>query len=715
VRRFFNSIFAPSRRDKADIQKINALRAGFAGLSDDQLRATAARAGSVHKNDLLTLIAVTAAVASRLLGLDMFDVQLQGALALARGSIAEMQTGEGKTLAAVPAVAWYARHKAGVHVMTVNDYLARRDAAWMGEIYRFLGLTVAHVQQGMTAAERRAAYASDITYATANEIGFDFLRDRLALRLDEQVQRPFATAVIDEADSILIDEARIPLVIAGGDADDNAWAGAADHVVRNFRVPVHCTVDAGSRNVALTDAGITAVENAFGCANLYDARNFNLLTAVQDSLHAHVLLRHDVDYIVKNGAIEMVDEFKGRIAQERRWPAGLHTAVEVKEGVAEKRQGIILGSITLRHLVSLYPQVCGMTGTAATQALEFEKVYEMPVEVIPPNRPVIRVDHPDAIFATKAEKEDAVLAEIRRVYQASQPVLVGTGSVEESERLSRSLGDIPHQVLNARHDEREAAIIAQAGERGAVTISTNMAGRGTDIRLGQGVAELGGLYVIGTQKHESRRIDNQLRGRSGRQGDPGGSRFFVSLEDDLLVKYADLNPELGRDPETVQRLVEGQHLDARLFLQKYELPIEGQRHRIHSYRQSALEGNTNCASDLERLVTLRAIDDLWADYLARVTEFRSSLPWLDWALAGVPWLTLDHRDPLYEYAQKIHQSFPEMEAALPGEIARRLAEAESGATDPSERGAVWTYLTTDRPFGSFSQRFARGLRRKFKG
>ena len=714
MRRFLDSLFAPSRRDKADIQKINALRAGFAGLSDDQLRAAGARAIGLHKNDLLTVIAVTAAVASRVLGLDMFDVQLQGALALARGSIAEMQTGEGKTLAAVPAIAWYARQRNGVHVMTVNDYLARRDAAWMGEIYRFLGLSVAHVQQGMTAAERRAAYASDITYATANEIGFDFLRDRLALRLEDQVHRPFAAAVIDEADSILIDEARIPLVIAGGDSGENTFAYAADTVVRNFRVPVHCTVDVGSHNVSLTDSGIAAVENAFSCGNLYDQHNLGLLTAVQDSLHAHVLLRRDVDYVVKNAAIEMVDEFKGRIAQDRRWPAGLHTAVEVKEGVAAKRQGMILGSITLRHLVALYPRVCGMTGTAATQALEFQQVYELPVEVIPTNRPMIRADHPDAVFPTRAEKENAVVEEVRRAYQRAQPVLVGTGSVEESERLSRRLGNTPHQVLNARNDENEAAIIAQAGECGAVTISTNMAGRGTDIRLGPGAAELGGLYVIGMQKHESRRIDNQLRGRSGRQGDPGNSRFFVSLEDDLLVKYGDLNPELGRDPDTVQRLVEGHHLDARLFLQKYELPIEGQRYRIHSHRQSVLEGKIDCASDLERIVTLRAIDDLWADYLARVAEFRSGIPWLDFALGGVPYLTLDRRDPLYEYAQKIHQWFPEMEAALPGEIVRRLAEAEAGATDPGERGAVWTYLTTDQPFGSFSQRWARGIRRRFK-
>jgi preprotein translocase subunit SecA len=598
--------------------------------------------------------------------------------------------------------------------MTVNDYLARRDAAWMGEIYRFLGLTVAHVQQGMSPAERRAAYAADITYATANEIGFDFLRDRLALQLDQQVHRPFAAAVIDEADSILIDEARIPLVIAGGDDDDSALVYAADQVVRNLRAPVHCTVDAGSRNVALTDIGIAAVESAFACGNFYDEGNFRLLTAVQDSLHAHVLLHRDVDYVVKNGQVEMVDEFKGRIAQDRRWPAGLHAAVEIKEGTATKRQGMILGSITLQHLIALYPQICGMTGTAATQALEFQKVYELPVEVIPTNRPVVRVDHPAQHFATKAEKERAVLAEIRRVHHTGQPILVGTGSVEESERVARGLAGIAHQVLNARNDEREAAIIAQAGERGAVTISTNMAGRGTDIELGAGVAELGGLCVIGTQRQESRRIDNQLRGRAGRQGDPGCSRFFVSMEDDLMVKFADLNPEIGKDPDTMQRLVEGHNLDARLFLQRYELPIEGQRHRIHAARQAVLDGSSYCESELARQVTLRTMDDLWADYLGRVAEFRSGLPWLDWGLAGMPGLTVDRRDAFYEYAKAIQKWFPELEAELPEEIARRLAKAKADGEDPAERGAVWTYLTTDMPFGTFTRRFTRGLRRLFK-
>jgi preprotein translocase subunit SecA len=707
----FLDMFTGARGDAGEIRRINALRQEYSRLSDEALRATAETIVAPIK-DLLPMVAVTAVISSRVLGQDMFDVQLRGSLALARGKIAEMQTGEGKTLAAVPAVAWYARQGSGVHVMTVNDYLAKRDAAWMGEIYRRLGLSVGYLQQGMSTAERQAAYACDVMYATANEIGFDFLRDRLALHLEEQVQRPFSAAVIDEADSILIDEARIPLVIAGGDAGEESLAHGADRVVRTLRPQVHWTVEAGSNNAALTDAGINLVEGAFRCGNLYEERNFNLLTAVQDALHAHALLRRDVDYVVKEGVVEMVDEFKGRIAQDRRWPAGLHTAVEVKEGVTEKRQGMILGSITLQHLIALYPRVCGMTGTAATQALEFEKIYGMQVETIPTNRPVIRVDQPDQMFAAKTEKEQAVLEEIRRVHATGRPVLVGTGSVEESERLSRMLGDVRHEVLNARNDELEAGIVTRAGERGAVTISTNMAGRGTDIRLGEGVAELGGLCVIGTQKYESRRIDNQLRGRAGRQGDPGSSRFFVSMEDDLLVKYRDINPKVGSDVDTVQRLVEGRNLDQRMFLQRYELPVEGQRHHIHEYRQEVLEGRSECGSELARMVTLRTIDDLWADYLARVAEFRSGFPWLDWSMTGIPFLTLDRRDPQYEFAQKIHQWFQELEAEMPEEIARRVEEAEAGeGGDPGDRGAVWTYLTTDQPFGSFVERMARGLRR----
>lgn len=421
-----------------------------------------------------------------------------------------MQTGEGKTLAAVPAVVWFAKQRLGVHVMTANDYLARRDAQWMGPIYQFLGLSLGCIQQGLNSDERRQAYACDVTYGTANEVGFDYLRDQLALHQNQQVQRAFSVALVDEADSILIDEARLPLVIAGDGDQAASLAYHVDTLTRRFQRNVHYSVDENERNVVLTDEGVRSVETAFECGNLFDDENLALHAAVQDSLHAHALLHRDVDYLVKNGAIESVDEFKGRIIQERRWPAGLHTAIEAKEGVRPKKQGRVLGSVTLQNLMALYPTVCGMTGTAATQTEEFRGVYGLEVEVIPTNRPMIRVDYLDVVFQTRLDKENAVILQIRKAHKSGQPILLGTASVEESERLSRRLQDLPHEVLNARHDEREAAIVARAGERGAITISTNMAGRGTDIKLGEGVADLGGLYVIGTNRHESRRIDNQL-------------------------------------------------------------------------------------------------------------------------------------------------------------------------------------------------------------
>jgi preprotein translocase subunit SecA len=700
MRPLLKSVFVPSRRDQSDIRRINELRLEFVRLDDRELRTLATKTQSQ-----LELFAVAAVVGSRTLGQEMYDVQLKGALALARGSVAEMQTGEGKTLAAVPAIAWYARDKQGVHVMTANDYLARRDAQWMGEIYRRLGLTVGFIQQGMPPEVRRAAYACDITYSTANEIGFDFLRDQLAFDLSEQVHRPFGVAVIDEIDSILIDEARIPLVIAGGSYDGGNPEFQADSLVRSLRPGLHFTVMNNGRNVGLTDAGARVIERATNCTNLYEERNLPLLTAVQDALHAHALLHRDIDYVVKNGAVEMVDEFKGRTAQDRRWPDGLHTAVEAKEGVATKLQGMILGSITLQNLAAMYPRICGMTGTALSSQVEFRSTYLLPVEVIPTNRPMIRVDHPDVVFKTKTEKQRAVVEEVRKVHATGQPVLVGTASVAESEALSRLLFDVPHSVLNAKNDELEAAIIAQAGQRGAVTISTNMAGRGTDIALGEGVAALGGLCVIGTNKHESRRIDSQLRGRAGRQGDPGCSRFFVSLEDDLMIRYSDLDRQLKGDPDTIQRLVEGQTLDLRIFLQKYEMPIEGQRNRIHSYRQRVLEGKEPCQTKEEQLITLRAIDDLWADYLARLAELKAGIQWLSWGF----------RNPHHEYLWKLNEWFPELERAIPAEIARRLAEAKAGAGgDPRERGAVWTYLTTDQPFGNSTERIIKALWRAVK-
>jgi preprotein translocase subunit SecA len=700
VRDFLRNLFvrsgSPSHRREV-IREINARRQELRRLTEAVLQDRA-----IEARDLAETVAIAVVAAERLLGLEMFDEQLQGSLALADGRIAEMQTGEGKTLAAVPAIAWYAKAGKGVHVMTVNDYLARRDAEWMGPIYKYLGLTVGCIQQGMKGEERKQAYNCDVTYSTANEIGFDFLRDQIALNPEEQVHRRFAAAVIDEADSILIDEARIPLVLAGGEGGDATLAYRVDAVTRRLQRNAHYVLDQFGRSVSLTDAGIHAAERAFGCRNLFDERHLRLFTAIQDSLHAHALLRRDVDYLVKDGAIESVDEFKGRVVADRRWPAGLHSAVEAKEGVAAKTQGRILGSITLQNLVALYPQVCGMTGTAATQAGEFRAIYGMDVEVIATHRPVIREDLADRLYQTKREKEQAVHDEILRVHATGRPVLIGTASVEESERLSAAMGTLPHAVLNARNEEEEAAIIARAGGRGAVTVSTNMAGRGVDIRLGSGVAELGGLHVMGVNRHESRRIDHQLRGRAGRQGDPGSSQFFVSLEDDLLVKYGVDELNSPDAPARIQRKIETQNLQIREFLHKYEGVVEGQRQRVQERRQGILTGETPCASELEKLVSLTTIDELWSDHLAGVSGLREATQWTSWA----------NHNPLHEYLKDIDDMYRAMEATVEEEIPKRVAQAEAGGLDPTERGATWTYLTTDQPFGSIEERIVDGLRRK---
>lgn len=738
--RILRSLFA--RRDPApqQVERINTIRAELAQLNDAALCSYAQTA-----RGRLELMSAAAAAAARVLGQEMFDVQLRGALALSEGRIAEMQTGEGKTLAAVAAVVCYAQGKQGVHVMTVNDYLARRDAQWMRGVYEYFGLSVGCIQREMSTDERKEAYACDITYATANEIGFDFLRDQLALHPQEQVHRPFAVAVIDEADSILVDEARIPLVIAGGDSAVASLPNRVDAVTRRFQRGLHFTVDEHGRNAVLTDQGMHEAEHAFRCGNLYEERNLNLLCAIQDSLHAHALLRRDVDYLVKDGAIESVDEFKGRIIQDRRWPAGLHSAIEAKEGVNLKKQGQVLGSITLQNLVTLYAQVCGMTGTAMTQARELKEIYSLDVEVIPTNRPVIRIDHPDVLFPTKHEKEEAVFDEILKTHCTGRPVLVGTTSVEESERFSRRLQQeaISHHVLNARNEEQEAAIVSHAGQRGAVTISTNMAGRGTDIQLGPGVADLGGLYVIGTNKHESRRIDNQLRGRAGRQGDPGASRFFISIEDDLMQRYAGEGPLQIREPNAIQRVAEGQNLTIRLFLNKYESVIEGQRQIIQRRRQqilteghwdgfgddpvagvdstdaesaweaepeSALEIPLNECSPVkampqaERLIRLTTIDDLWSAYLAEIADYRAGIQLVSWS-----------RDPLHEYLITVHQTFTRLQRKIEKEWKQRIREAEAGDVLPSQRGATWTYLTTDQPFGPATERILRGLVRMVGG
>ncbi len=720
---------------EAQMTAIARRREQLSVLTDDILRSAAVQVRS--NPDLIEVFSLAAVIAERVLGLRMFDVQISGALTLQRGAVAEMQTGEGKTLAAVPAVIWYALNGRGVHVLTANDYLAYRDAVWMGGIYAWFGLSVAHIAQHMSAAARRAAYLCDVTYATANEVGFDYLRDGLARTRDEIVQRPFAFAVIDEVDSILIDEARIPLVIAGGIPEDPALACRADSVVTALRPRAHYSVDEFARNVQLTDAGIRRVESALDSGSLFEEENLRLLTAVQDALHAHVLLRRNVDYVVKNDSVELVDEFKGRIAQNRRWPAGLQSAIEAKEGVGLKTQGRILGSITVQNLVAMYERVCGMTGTAATQTEEFWKMYKLPVTVIPTNRPMIRRDLPDILYADGNARNRALIKEIQQVHQTGRPILVGTGSVEDSERLSAQLrvAAVPHSVLNARNDEAEAEIIAQAGALGTVTISTNMAGRGTDILLGgnppqtrKEVIELGGLYVIGTTRHEARRIDNQLRGRAGRQGDPGSSRFFISIEDDLLVRFGiESNP----DVDSVQRIAESQNMEIRETLWKYESVPEHHRRDVYALRSEILlspEWSIRSILPEDRYAELRqavgeetldaagrrlalaVVDDLWADYLASVAELRGGIHWVSWG----------GRNPLYEFLTGVRAIYEDFHQRLKQDIVDAFAAAivSNGEIrfqneERFERGATWTYLTTDQPFGTLGERIMKGIRRKF--
>jgi preprotein translocase subunit SecA len=679
---------------------VNSRRAALARLSDDDLTREARQAST-----LVDVVASTAVVAERVLGQRMFDEQILAALEMAGGRIIEMQTGEGKTLAAVPTVVWWARERQGVHVLTANDYLAARDAEWMGGIYRWMGVSVASIGQRSSPAERRAAYLADVTYSTANEVGFDYLRDGLALSPAELVHQGFASALLDEADSLLIDEARIPLVIAGAEGVGTLFPEKspdpflADRAVRELVPNHHFTVDAKALHVALTPAGVAFVERATGCGNLFDDEHLPLHAAVQDALHAHAILRRDVDYVVADGRVLTVDEFKGRLVPERRWPAGLHIALEVKEGVRRQAEGRVLGSITVEHLVGMYARVAGMTGTAATQAGELREVYGLEVTTIPPHRPVVRVDYPDVVFQTRAEKDAAVRAEIRQAHSTGRPILVGTPSVEESERLSRALPDVPHHVLNARNESAEAAIVARAGERGAVTISTNMAGRGVDIRLGEGVEALGGLYVIATHRHDSRRIDHQLRGRAGRQGDPGSSRFFVSREDPLMAKYAEDDP--GITPDQYQRIIEGRHLETRIFLRKYESILEAQRQQIADQRRQILEGEPDAAA---RAISLRTIDELWADYLAAVSELRS----------GSAWISLGYGDPLGHYLSQVHAMFGTLVDEIATETAARLESAAGGAPPPQQRGTTWTYLTTDEPFGRMTERIMKNLVARFR-
>ncbi len=488
-------------------------------------------------DDLLPeTFAVIREASKRVLGERHFDVQLIGGVVLHQGCIAEMKTGEGKTLTSTLAVYLNSLTGSGVHVVTVNDYLATRDAEWMGQVYKFLGMNVGRIVHDMDDAERREAYRADVTYGTNNEFGFDYLRDNMKFTLEDFCQRGFNYAIVDEVDSILIDEARTPLIISGpADVSTDLYKNV-NRIMRKFKRDEHYLVDEKGRQVSLTEDGIALGEDLLKIENLYDPRNIEYLHHLNQSLKAHVLFKKDVDYIVNNGQVVIVDEFTGRTMEGRRYSDGLHQALEAKENVKIERENQTLASITFQNYFRMYDKLAGMTGTADTEAPEFKKIYDLDVVVLPTQMEMVRMDFADVIYKNEKAKYQAVIKEITEKHENGQPVLVGTISIDVSEKIAQMLKKqkIPHDVLNAKHHEREAEIIAQAGQSGKVTIATNMAGRGTDIKLGEGVIEAGGLHILGTSRHESRRIDNQLRGRSGRQGDPGSSRFYLSLEDDLL-------------------------------------------------------------------------------------------------------------------------------------------------------------------------------------
>jgi preprotein translocase subunit SecA len=730
---------------RAALARIDAVDARALTLEEIVGRAALARRRAREGETLDRLLpevyALGREACARTLGLRPFDVQVMAAVALHRGRLAQMGTGEGKTLVAVLPAALNALRGLGVHVFTANDYLARRDATWMGPVYRALGLSVGFVAQGMSRGERQRAYAADIVYVTAKEAGFDFLRDHTALSPDEVVQRPFNYVIVDEADFILVDEARVPLVVAGQTDSPAIDHAAIAALVRQLQPGVDYVTDGERRNVTLTDAGIRHLERRLGRGPLHRSGQQLLLSAINVALHAEALLLRDRDYIVRGGRVELVDEFTGRVADNRRWPHGIQPAVEAKEGLEVRPEGRILGSIPIQHFVRLWPTIAGMTATAAPSADEFMAFYALKTVVFPPNRPCQRVDEPDVVFTHRAAKFAALVEEIARVHAASRPILVGTASVAESEELAAALRRrrVKCRVLNARHDAREALIVSRAGMPGAVTISTNMAGRGTDIVLGGGdpaareqVTALGGLYVIGTNRHESRRVDDQLRGRAGRQGDPGCSRFFVSLEDDLIQRYGVMNlipvrnrpalqdgpvadPAVAREIARAQRIIEGQNFEARRTLWRYSSMVEEQRILLCSRRDELLRDETepeSCAEGapghyaaLERAVgaeelrrvenrlTLVLLDRRWSDHLALIEDIRENI--FMHRYGG--------RDPLTEFQKQIIDAYAEMMEGLRDEVVETFGRltAEGGRIDLERAGirgpsATWTYLVSDR-------------------
>jgi preprotein translocase subunit SecA len=764
--RFRRLLQQPGSADLARYQRllpaIEAREAELAEADDDTFQALARDA-----RDDGEFCAVGREAARRALRERPFDVQLIGTLAMLQGQIAEMATGEGKTLAGALAAARYALTGRSVQVASVNDYLAQRDAGWMRPLYDLLGVTVGHITAASTPEERRQAYEAQVTYAPISEIGFDVLRDRLVTDPADLVAAPPDVLLIDEADSVLIDEALVPLVLAGAAAGTDADLEMAE-IVRGLRPGLHYETDDEGRNATLTDEGSRAAERALGGIDLYAADQLEALTRLNVALHAHALLRRDVDYIVRDDEVRLISASRGRVAELQRWPDGLQAAVEAKEGIEASESGEILDSITVESLVRRYPRVCGMTGTAVTVGDQLRQFYGLEVAVIPPNRPCVRVDEPDRLYATAGQKDRAIVAEVAGAHANGQPVLIGTLDIAESERLSRRLtaAGLEHVVLNAKNDAQEAAIVAEAGAYGAITVSTQMAGRGTDIRLGGSrggeggigetadsaehdrVAELGGLYVIGTGRHASSRLDNQLRGRSGRQGDPGDSVFFVSMEDELITSHApDTRPprDVAADGRVrdagateavahAQRVADGANLEIHRNTYRYHELIEQQRAIVLEHRDRLMRGDaalvalgTRCPERFEELsasvdedvlagaaraIVLYHLDRGWADHLAVLGDIREGIHLRalgTGALGG-------GRDPLGDFQVEAVKLFTSLLDRVQDEAAEtfRTASITEAGVDLDAAGlkrptATWTYVVQDNPFGTAVERAMRRL------
>ncbi len=622
------------------IDHINSIESDYIKLSDtnlvaktDEFKRRLAK-GETLDDILPEAFAVVREASKRVLGMRHFDVQIIGGITLHRGNIAEMRTGEGKTLVGTLPVYLNALTGKGVHVVTVNDYLATRDSEWMGKLYKFLGLSVGLIVANLDYNQRKMAYSCDITYGTNNEFGFDYLRDNMVSEAAHMVQRPLNYAIVDEVDSILIDEARTPLIISGpGERSTDNYYKLAK-IVPHLNAEEDYVIDEKQKTIAPTDSGIAKVEKMLGVENLYDAENIELNHLLGASLRAHTMMHRDTDYVVKDGEVVIVDEFTGRLMFGRRYSDGLHQAIEAKEGLKVERESQTLASITFQNYFRMYEKLAGMTGTAKTEEKEFNDIYGLEVYEIPPNKPLARVDMPDLIFKTKAAKYRAVVRDAVERHKKGQPLLIGTTSITQSEELSDMLkrSGVPHSVLNAKHHEQEAEIVAQAGQMGMVTIATNMAGRGTDIQLGEGVPEIGGLAILGTERHESRRIDNQLRGRAGRQGDPGSSQFFLSLEDDLMRIFGADNisgimDKLGmeedepiehslitRSIEKAQKKVEDHNYNIRKYILEYDDVMNQQREVLYEQRRRIL-GNESLRETIETMIDKIVVEsmDTYAD------------------------------------------------------------------------------------------------------